>query len=591
MMMSFTGWSQSRSTVAVWIVGCLLGVMLGAADAAAQARSEIDAQNFQPALGPYSTFSVEHSETLPHLQPGARLIFDYLSESVVRGEGEFQRSIVDQQLVADVLGGIGVTERAQIGIHLPFYLVNSGEFAGDEFSGATVGDLALQPKLQMLTLEQSPVGLAARLDVTLPTGEGAAFVGNPGVAVRPKLIADAKVGPAVVAGNIGSVFAPSGSVDNIEVGNRFTFGFSAEYEVVEGLLDVSGELYGHTPYSQFFADAADTPFEGLLGAKLRTDAGAVVSAAAGGGLAPGVGAPEFRAILGVSYPDKIADADGDGLVDGRDQCPNEAEDPDSFEDEDGCPEPDNDGDGIADEEDECPSENEDMDAFEDEDGCADLDNDEDGVPDQADDCPDEPEDRNEFQDEDGCPDADLDRDEDGVPDRDDECPDAAGAEDNAGCPVKETDTDGDGIADAEDECPEEPGLRTKNGCRPEEKKAVRKDEEIEIREKVYFEYDKAVIKEESYGVLDAVGLILRTNPDIVKIQIQGHTDDVGPSDYNKNLSEQRAEAVKQYLVEQVDIDAERLEAKGYGATMPLVPNNSDKNRAKNRRVEFKILQQ
>ncbi|MFB6351235.1 MAG: transporter, partial [Bradymonadaceae bacterium] len=329
-------------------------------------------------------------------------MFDYLSQPVVRGRGDHAQSIVDQQLVADVLGGIGLTDRAQIGIHLPFYLVNAGSFAGDEFSGATVGDLALQPKVQVLTHEQSPIGLAARLDVTLPTGEGTAFVGNPGVGVRPKLIADAEAGPATLAVNVGSVFTPSGAIENIEVGNRFTYGFSAEYQIVEGLLGVAGELYGHTPYSQFFSDINDAPLEGLLGAKLRTDAGAVVSAAAGGGIAPGIGAPEFRAIIGVSYPTEVADTDGDGLVDGNDECPNEREDIDGFEDDNGCPEPDNDGDGLADAEDECSNENEDMDGFEDEDGCAELDNDQDGVPDEPDECADEPEDRNDFQDEDGC---------------------------------------------------------------------------------------------------------------------------------------------------------------------------------------------
>ncbi|MFB6351234.1 MAG: OmpA family protein, partial [Bradymonadaceae bacterium] len=187
-------------------------------------------------------------------------------------------------------------------------------------------------------------------------------------------------------------------------------------------------------------------------------------------------------------------------------------------------------------------------------------------------------------------DADLDSDKDGVPDKDDECPDEAGNQDNNGCPVEEADADGDGIVDADDECPEQPGLRANNGCRPEKKKAVVKDEKIEIREKVNFEYDKAVIKKESYGVLDAVGLILRTNPEIQTVEIQGHTDDAGTADYNKKLSEQRAKAVKQYLIDNADIDPERLKAKGYGASMPLVPNNSDKNRAKNRRVEFKILE-
>ena len=574
-----------------WVVAAALCLSLGVGEATAQGRSDIDAQNFRPALGPHATFSVEHSPTLPHLQPGAKLVFDYLSEPVVRGEGETEQVIVDQQLVADVLGGIGITDRAQVGIHLPFYLVNNGSFGGDSFSGATVGDLALQPKVQLVTHDPSAVGLAARLDLTLPTGEGAAFAGAPGVGVRPQLIADAVFGGTTLAANLGGSFSPAGEVGNIDVGSRFTYGFSVQQEVVDGLVDVGAEMYGHTPFTEFFGEAEDSPLEGLLGAKLRTEAGAVISAAAGGGFSPGIGAPEFRAIVGVSYPDVVSDSDGDGISDDDDRCVDEAEDRDGFEDEDGCPDPDNDGDGIADDEDDCPDETEDMDGFEDEDGCADLDNDDDGIPDQADDCPKEPEDRNDYEDEDGCPDAELDSDGDEVYDIDDECPNEAGVEENNGCPPEQTDADGDGIADSEDECPDEPGLRANNGCRPEERKAVRKDEKIEIREKVYFQYDKAVIKEESFGVLDSVGLILRTNPDIEQVEIQGHTDDVGPSDYNEKLSEQRAKAVRQYLIDNADIAPERLEATGFGASKPLVPNNSDTNRAKNRRVEFKILDQ
>jgi OOP family OmpA-OmpF porin len=89
-------------------------------------------------------------------------------------------------------------------------------------------------------------------------------------------------------------------------------------------------------------------------------------------------------------PDPLADADGDGIPDVRDRCPTEPEDKDGFEDEDGCPDPDNDRDGILDVNDKCPNEPEDFDGFEDEDGCPDPDNDKDGVPDASDRCPNEP---------------------------------------------------------------------------------------------------------------------------------------------------------------------------------------------------------
>lgn len=179
------------------------------------------------------------------------------------------------------------------------------------------------------------------------------------------------------------------------------------------------------------------------------------------------------------------DRDEDGILDRDDKCPDDPEDFDGFEDEDGCPDPDNDGDKICDpwvteqglEEkyadvckriDQCPDEPEDHDGFEDEDGCPDYDNDKDGVPDTLDKCPDEPEDLDGFEDEDGCP--DFDNDKDGIPDSLDQCPnspeDFNGIEDEDGCP--EDDRDGDGIHDGIDLCPDEPedhdGFEDEDGC-------------------------------------------------------------------------------------------------------------------------------
>ena len=145
---------------------------------------------------------------------------------------------------------------------------------------------------------------------------------------------------------------------------------------------------------------------------------------AGGGLGVqrGYGAPDYRVfgMLAFTMPEDttpvIGDRDGDGIADDVDQCPDEAEDVDTFEDDNGCPDPDNDGDGVLDVNDGAPMDPEDMDSFQDEDGVPDPDNDGDGVLDVDDQCP------NEVGDpaNNGCPDPD--RDGDGVPDRIDNCP-------------------------------------------------------------------------------------------------------------------------------------------------------------------------
>jgi outer membrane protein OmpA-like peptidoglycan-associated protein len=114
------------------------------------------------------------------------------------------------------------------------------------------------------------------------------------------------------------------------------------------------------------------------------------------------------------------------------------------------------------------------------------------------------------------------------------------------------------------------------------------DTKIEILDKVYFEYNKAVIKSESYPILDAVAATLEGNPDIQLVEVQGHTDERGNDAYNLSLSDKRAKAVVQYLVDK-GIDKSRLEGQGYGETQPIERKSNESAWAKNRRVEFLIL--
>jgi len=257
--------------------------------------------------------------------------------------------------------------------------------------------------------------------------------------------------------------------------------------------------------------------------------------------------------------------------------------------------PDTDGDGYRDDIDDCPEKAEDFDQFEDEDGCPEDDNDKDGIPDDSDGCPDTPEDLDGWKDDDGCPETDDDRDGDGILDKDDDCPEKAEDfdqfEDDDGCP--DEDNDGDGILDEKDKCPNEPGVPQKQGC-PWELVEVTADQ-IRINEKVMFEFDKAVIKPESHNLLNTVANTIKENPRIKLIEVAGHTDHEGKRKYNLELSQARAEAVRDYLVEQ-GVDEARLQAKGYGFDKPLVPLPADGKEteaaaAKNRRVEFNILEQ
>lgn len=113
-------------------------------------------------------------------------------------------------------------------------------------------------------------------------------------------------------------------------------------------------------------------------------------------------------------------------------------------------------------------------------------------------------------------------------------------------------------------------------------------QEIRVKEKVFFEIDSDQLSQRSLRILDALAMFLQNHPEFQKVRIEGHTDDVGDDGYNLDLSTRRAKSVLVYLSGH-GVDAARLESAGYGETKPLVPNTSELNRARNRRVEFRIV--
>lgn len=249
---------------------------------------------------------------------------------------------------------------------------------------------------------------------------------------------------------------------------------------------------------------------------------------------------------------------------------------------------DRDGDGVLDGDDGCVDVPEDLDAFKDADGCPELDNDNDGVNDSADRCGTQAEDRDGFEDTDGCPDPDNDR--DGVVDAQDRCPNEAGAALEGGCPSY--DRDKDGLADGVDQCPDAAetvnGYLDVDGCPDSKPSRVEvTGTAIVIHQKINFATGKDVILPDSFGVLDDVAQAMKDYPKI-KVEIGGHTDNVGDDAKNQKLSKERADAVFEYLLSK-GIVATRLITIGYGETRPVDTNRTDEGRANNRRVEFLIV--
>jgi outer membrane protein OmpA-like peptidoglycan-associated protein len=235
----------------------------------------------------------------------------------------------------------------------------------------------------------------------------------------------------------------------------------------------------------------------------------------------------------------VLDTDGDGINDDMDKCPNEK----GVAKYNGCPIPDTDGDGINDEEDKCPNEK----------GIAKYN---------------------------GCPIPDTDK--DGINDEEDKCPSQAGPASNNGCPI--LDRDNDGVNDDVDKCPDVAGPASNNGC-----PVVQISAEVNkmlggTGQAVYFSSNNAKLASTSNVSLDKIVTVLKNNPD-VKIKIEGHTDNAEKD--ADNLSEQRADAVKAYLVSK-GISADKIKVEGSGSTMPIADNNTAAGRTKNRRVEIKI---
>lgn len=224
---------------------------------------------------------------------------------------------------------------------------------------------------------------------------------------------------------------------------------------------------------------------------------------------------------------RLTDTDNDGVVDGRDRCPDT---PLGTEiDGKGCPLPP-------------------------------ADSDADGVPDSLDRCPGTP--PGSTVDADGCP------------------PPPAALEPPAPIPVQVIDTDGDGVLDGSDSCPNTPkGLRVDaTGCLVAQ---------TTVLNDVQFEYDSSRLTGTAMEILKGVAASLKTQPDL-RVEVSGHTDSLGPQAYNLNLSLNRAKAVEAFLVSE-GVEASRLRVEGYGEFIPVASNDTEAGRLQNRRVEFKIM--
>ncbi|THF49458.1 OmpA family protein [Flavobacterium supellecticarium] len=279
---------------------------------------------------------------------------------------------------------------------------------------------------------------------------------------------------------------------------------------------------------------------------------------------PSVDVPShMQHFAGITFKFGGKDTDGDGIYDKDDACP----DVPGLKEFQGCP--DTDGDGIPDKDDACP----DVAGPKEFQGCPDTDGD--GIPDKDDACP-EVAGPKQFN---GCPDTDG----DGVPDNVDKCPNVKGPKENGGCPWP--DRDGDGVADKDDKCPDVKGTVANNGCPEVSDETIKKLNAY--AKTILFNSGKASFQKQTFPVLQSITAILKEYPNS-RFSIEGHTDSDGKDAFNQKLSEDRAKAVKDYLIEN-GIDSDRLSSIGYGESKPIDTNKTAKGKANNRRVEVKLI--
>jgi OmpA-OmpF porin, OOP family len=419
--------------------------------------------------------------------------------------------------------------------------------AGD-FKNVVISDLRFDTRIVAFRTEDRRFKLGLTGAVFLPLGNEDSFAGDRKVSGSFGLGAEYDFQKFFVTLNTGLAIRPLVQLNELYVGNELTYGVGGYVPLRGGTIRLGAEIFGSFGLAEETLGELDaSPIEWQLNGRMYFTKSKSVYAGAGvGSRLSGGYAPDFRAVAlvggafslsdvetrspGFNYViEQEKDTDGDGYPDVIDLCPGDPEDGQAPKPGDGCP------------------------LMADRDG--------DGIPDVVDKCPDEPEDMDGIDDRDGCP---------------------------------EVDADQDGIPDAEDRCPKEPGQVVtedpeKNGC-PYFIRRISGSAEIQIMKQVEFEFDSSKIIPRSFPILDEVVRLLKANPEIKLLGIEGHTDNQGGEDYNDRLSVSRSNAVRLYIINQ-GIQGERLTAQGFGARRPLTTNDTPEGRQRNRRVEFHIKSQ
>ena len=523
--------------------------------ARAQATPGFVLNRFEPSERGSEWFVADTLDLRGKVRPALGVVADYGHKPYVllNPDGSDNTNVVGNQLFVHIGGSLVLFDRLRIGASIPLAVAQDASNTGGVVAGQRVvgsnsggfGDLRLAADLRLAGTYGDAFTLAFGGRLWVPTGDATKLLGDDLVRIGPRLAAAGDIGAFAYAVSLGVTYRGNdATLAGHPTGSEVNFNAAAGARVLESKLLIGPELWGSSIVSEssaFFGERT-TPLA-LLGSGHYTAGDFRFGLGAGPGLSHAVGTAAFRALASFEW------------VPGIEVPPAPPPPPPAL-----APPPPSDRDG-------------------------------DGIPDDVDACPDVPGIKTDNPKTNGCP-PELDRDGDGVLDKDDACPDVPGIKTDDpktnGCP--DTDRDKDGIPNDVDACPDEAGPKSDDpkttGC----PRVFIKAGLIQILEQPKFDFNKANIKPESNSLLGEVAKVMSDHPEIKRVRVEGHTDNVGSSDYNKKLSQQRAESVIAWLTSH-GVAADRLTAKGMGKESPLVANDTDLNRALNRRVEFHIEDQ
>jgi outer membrane protein OmpA-like peptidoglycan-associated protein len=529
--------------------------------------ADVELSAFRPAIDSRGFITVEGADAIEPGQLSLGLVSTW-ARGLLALDGGGATYDVDDVVTPTLIAAYGLPGGLQLGASLPFGVVSGRRTPIDdndtpmnpydddrrELAEQGLGDLGLHAKLELGT---GRVRGALTAAVLLPTATREAWLGAGGTSLAGRGVLELRRGSlrAAVNGGIRTTLGgdqefhddpdpmlprpmPTTGAD-IVVGPAATAGAAVAY-ALSPKLELVAESFAVVP----LRGSGYLPVEALAGAKVYLAQRSYLSLGGGVGLGGDGGNPDARLFLGIVFEPRspararaivedepvappargASDRDDDGIIDSLDGCPDDPEDPDEFEDHDGCPEYDNDKDGLRDAADLCADAAEDLDGLEDDDGCPETDADKDRILDVADKCKLEPESWNTYKDDDGCPDFHT----------------------------------------------VQVGIST-----------------IDILEEIHFGYDSATIQERSFPLLQTIASTIELNPDLLRIEIGGHTDERGSTAYNDQLSDDRANAVRDHLIG-LGIAADRLTAHGYGERQPKIRESNERAWRANRRVELVI---